>query len=78
MLYLKKKVIDMLTWRRLTIAVLLFLGLLGLTSVALVNGSTKEREQMNLKQGEVSQSIGIPPIDAAKSEQLETATFSLG
>ncbi len=68
----------MFTWWRLTITVLVFLCIGGLTSAALVNGSTDKREQMDLKQGEVSQTIGIPPIDASEPEQLETATFSLG
>ncbi len=67
----------MLTRGRLTITVLVFLGILGLASAALVNGSTNKREQMDLKQGEVSQAIGIPPIDASEHEQLETTTFSL-
>jgi hypothetical protein len=78
MLYLKKKVIDMLNRGRLTITVLVLVGILGLASAALVNGSTNKREQMNLKQGEVSQAIAIPPIDASESGDLETATFSLG
>ncbi len=68
----------MFTWWRLTITVLVFLGIGGLTSAVLVNGSTDKREQMDLKQGEVSQTIGIPPIDISEYEQLETAYFALG
>ena len=68
----------MLTRGRLTIAVPVFLGILGLASAALFNGLTKEREQTNHEQVDVLQAAKIPQIDASTPMQTETATFSLG
>jgi hypothetical protein len=68
----------MLTWGKLTIAVPVFLGILGLASAALFNGLMKEREQTNHEQVGVLQAVKIPQIDASAPTQTETATFSLG
>lgn len=73
-----KGVAIMLTRGRLTITVLVFLGILGLASAALVNSSTNERGQMNRTQGEVPQITEIPTIDASAPIKTETAMFSLG
>ena len=63
---------------RLTITVLVFLGILGLASVALVSGSTNGRDQMNRTQDEVPQITEIPTIDASAPIKTATAMFSLG
>ncbi len=68
----------MLTRGRLTITVLVFLGILGLASAALFNGLTKETEQTNHEQVSVLQAVKIPQIDASAPTRTETATFSLG
>ncbi len=68
----------MLTRGRLTIAMPVFLSILGLASAALFNGLTKETEQTNHEQVSVLQAVKIPQIDASAPTQTETATFSLG
>jgi Tfp pilus assembly protein PilO len=68
----------MLTRKKLTITVLVCFGIVGLASAALFDGSTNERDQMNSNQNELSETLGIPQIDASPPSQTETATFSLG
>ena len=68
----------MLTPARLTITVLILLGVLGVASGAVLNSPTEGMEQMNLDRDKVLQVVEIPRMDASTPIMTETATFSLG
>ena len=64
--------------RRLIISAIACLAILGVASAAVLSSPAEEIKGMNDDNGKLSETGGIPPIDAAAPAHMETATFSLG
>ena len=69
---------EMVSLTRAARVALLGLFVLGAIAAAIIAGSTKEDEVVDLPDDEIVVNAAIPTIDMVTPERVETATFALG